>query len=318
VKALILGGLGFIGSNLCRHLLDVDPDVQLTVVDDQSGTIVDWTDLKDRCEVIVGDMRTFTAESRSFDEVWHLASPVGSLGILSRTGEISRDILDLAGHAHEIAAANEATLLYVSSSEVYGRDGQHSETVDLIVPNKHGARMEYSLGKLTAEHMLYNLARDSGVPLRIARPFNCAGPGQSERMGFVIPTFVRAALEGRGLPVHGDGKQRRAFCHVADLVEGLAAVHRTGEAGHLYNVGQPDGVLTISELARFVVARLGSTSPIAHIDPAALHGPHWTEAFDKVPDIDKIRTATGWSPKRDLGVIIDDVASAMLRVDQAA
>lgn len=312
-KALVTGGLGFIGSHLSRRLLERDPDLEVTIVDNLSGTKLDWSRLEGRANIVIGDLRDLTPATHSFDQVWHLASPVGSVGILSATGHLANDILGLAEHAHELAAANRATLIYVSTSEVYGRHGCHQEGTELIVPHRRGARMEYALGKLTAEHVLANRSIDADVPLRIVRPFNCAGPGQSTDLGFVVPTFVRAALDGLDLPVHGDGTARRAFCHVDDMVEGLISVAERGRPGELYNVGQPDEGLTIAELAMRVIRRLGSSSLPVHVDPFEVFGRHWIEAYDKIPDIRRVTSETGWRPHRTLDHIIDDVAADIRR-----
>ncbi len=309
-EVLVTGGLGFIGSQLVRRLLE-QPATRVTIIDNLSGTKTDWSDIDhhEQSRVLIEDLRNVEPGETMYDEVWHLASPVGSVGIIGAAGSIASDILDVASHAHAVAAASRAKLLYVSSSEVYGADGRHDEESDLVVAHRRGARMEYAIGKLGAEHVLYNLASDSGVPLRIVRPFNCAGPGQSQELGFVLPTFVAAALDGRSLPVHGDGTARRAFCHVYDMVEGLMAVQEHGRAQQIYNVGQDEGALTILELARNVIDRLGSASGIAHVDPNVEFGKHWLDAFDKVPAIDRVTADTGWRPSLSLDEIIDDVAA---------
>ncbi len=315
-RVLVTGGLGFIGSNLCRRLLSEQSDIELTIIDDLSGTVTDYSDLAPHAEIVIADQRTLNPFTARFDAVYHLASPVGSLGILGRTGQIASDIIDLASHAQSVAANAGASLLYVSSSEVYGRAGKHSEDIDMVVPPRRGARMEYALGKLTAEHVLYNKCAAQEVDLRMIRPFNCSGPGQSPGLGFVVPTFVSAALAGTPLPVHSNGKQRRAFCHVQDLASGILAVQAQGRAGALYNLGQPSGVVTIRGLAEFIVDRLGSKSKIVHIDPTEKFGPTWIEAFDKIPDISRAQAETGWAPLHDLESIVDDVADHLRRPTQ--
>jgi len=311
-QILVTGGLGFIGSRLVRMLLETQPESHITVIDNLSGTNSTWDEIEiERRSVTIADLRTIDPAAASYDEVYHLASPVGSIGILNATGKIALDILEIASHAQHIAAASGAKLLYVSSSEVYGADGSHDEDTDLVVAHRRGARMEYAIGKLGAEHVLYNLGLSTDVELRIVRPFNCAGPGQSREMGFVVPTFVSAAMAGTPLPVHGDGSARRAFCHVDDMAAGLIAVQDRGKAGEIYNVGQPDGAITILELAERIIARLGSSSTVEFLDPLITFGPHWLDAFDKIPVVDRANQEAEWHPHRSLDQIIDDVAASL-------
>lgn len=320
---LVTGGLGFIGSHLCRALLRAAPEDSLNVVDDLSGTRLDVSRLAVRARVELGDLRRFDPGKRRFDEIYHLASPVGSLGILSRHGRIALDILELADTVARLAARGAPSgaptrLLYLSSSEVYGRDGRHGESVELVVPARRGSRMEYAVGKLGAEHALANLADDGGFALRTVRPFNVIGAWQSERLGFVVPTFLDAALAGRPLGVFGDGRQRRAFCDVSDLVAGLVAVQRRGRAGELYNVGHPGNLVTIGELARRVLALTGSASRVEHVDPVAVYGPRYLEAFDKIPDIAKVTADTGWRPRLGLDEVLGRLVRFHRRGDRAA
>ena len=327
---LVTGGLGFIGSHLCRHLLELAPDDALTVVDDLSGTRLDVSWLASRARVTLVDLRGFDPGDARFDEIYHLASPVGSLGILARHGRIALDILELAGVAARLAArgapnggagggtgGGPTRLLYLSSSEVYGRDGRHGESVELVVPARRGTRMEYALGKLGAEHALANASDDGGFELRTVRPFNVVGPWQSDALGFVVPTFMDAALAGTPLQVFGDGSQRRSFCDVSDLVRGLVAVQRTGREGQVYNVGHPDNVVTIDELAARVLRATGSASAVAHVDPVTVHGPRYLEAFDKIPDIDKVVADTGWRPTLGLDAILARLAGFHARPGRA-
>lgn len=295
-RILVTGGLGFIGYHLCKRLLEVEPESKIVVVDNLSSTRLDYSDLTGRLRVIAQDAQSLPDDMGTFDEVYHLASPVGSLGILKKSGWIARDILGLADKAARIASRSRSRLLYVSSSEVYGRDGQHRESSEQVVPCKRGARMEYALGKLTAEHVLLNLAEEGSFELRIVRPFNAMGEWQSSALGFVIPKFFEAALAGRDLQVYGTGKQLRSFCHVCDLVNGIIQVQAKGQMNNVYNVGQPDNVITIEELALLIRSLCQSRSEVRHVDPVNLYGKRYLEAFDKVPDITKAIEDTGWKP----------------------
>ena len=296
-SVLVTGGLGFIGVHLCRALLRRDPSARLTIVDDLSSTRMDYADLEGRADIHVQDLRTFASRRGRYDVVYHLASPVGSLGILERSGRVGRDILDLAHAAAEIAIASRADLLYLSSSEVYGRDGRHAEEVPKVVEERRGTRMEYALGKLLAEHVLLNLAAEHSFRVRVCRPFNVIGEGQCARAGFVVPTFFERALAGGELPVFGDGAQLRAFCHVEDLVAGVLAVQARGRPDVVYNVGNPAEPVSIRSLADRIVALCDSPSAVVAVDPRSLHGPRYLEAYEKIPDITRVRAETAWAPR---------------------
>lgn len=299
-RILVTGGLGFIGLQLCKQLLKADSRIDLTIIDNLSSTILDYSELQGRAHIHITDMRSLSESNLQFDDIYHLASPVGSVGILKKNGYIASDIIELAHKAARLAKAAGAQLLYLSSSEVYGRDGQHAESIELIVPAKRGARMEYSLGKLTAEHILFNLALNDDFELRVVRPFNVAGEWQSAELGFVIPKFFEAALRGDVLQVYGDGSQRRSFCHVSDLAKGVIAVQNQAASSEIYNVGNPNTITTIDALASTIRTLCQSSSTITHVDPYKLHGKRFIEAFDKIPDITKLTTTSDWQPSLSL------------------
>lgn len=301
---LVTGGLGFIGIHLCAALLDRFKGCQLTVVDNLSSTRVDYSPLVGRAEIHVTDLRHYVPPASGFTDVFHLASPVGSLGILGKHGHIASDILELAHLASDIASTHRARLLYLSSSEVYGRDGQHDESAEQLVPVRYGSRMEYALGKLTAEHVLRNLADNGNYPLRVVRPFNVTGPWQDERLGFVVPQFFKAALSGAPLLVHGDGLQTRSFCDVRDLVAGVIAVNEDGVANRTYNIGNPHNLTSIKALAEKIVRLCKAESPIELIDAQARYGKHYLEAYNKMPVIERAVVDTGWQPVHQLDEVL--------------
>jgi len=299
-QILVSGGLGFIGYHLCKRLLETEPDNSIVVVDNLSSTQLDFSDLIGRVKILTADFRSMPDDMGMFDEIYHLASPVGSLGILEKYGYIAQEILGLAEKAARIAAHSGASLLYVSSSEVYGRDGRHQESAEQIVPCKRGARMEYALAKLTAEHVLLNLAAEGAFKLRIVRPFNAMGEWQSSAIGFVVPKFFEAALNGQELQIFGTGQQVRSFCHVLDLVNGIIQVQVKGRLNNIYNIGHPESIITIEELALAILRLCNSGSKVQYVDPVSLYGNRYIEAFDKVPDIAKAITDTGWRPSISL------------------
>jgi nucleoside-diphosphate-sugar epimerase len=299
-KVLITGGLGFMGQHLARHLLRADPSCRLTIVDNLSSSKINYAWLQNRAEIMIADFRTVSLASRTFTHIYHLASPVGSLGILTRSGYVAKEISDLALRAGELAANNGAALLYVSSSEVYGKAGVQREDDELTVPVQTGTRMEYSLGKLAGEHLLRNLAARFGFRLTVVRPFNALGEGQSARIGFVVPTFFQNALAGKPLPLFNGGNQIRCFCHAEDVARGLVAIQEHGKDRHTYNLGNPDNAVTIRDLALRIRDLCASDSKLETVDPTQRFGVHYLEASAKSPCIDKIKTHTGWTPAIDL------------------
>jgi UDP-glucose 4-epimerase len=308
---LVTGGLGFIGSHLCRALLHDQPGLELTIVDNLSSTQMDYGDLNGRAQIFIQDMLDFES-SQKFQEIYHLASPVGSLGILERNGYVAREILALTYKAVELALASRARLLFVSSSEVYGQDGVSREDAPKIISERQGTRVEYSLGKLLSEHILFNLALEHDLQFKICRPFSVIGAGQSSRIGFVVPTFFERALAGEEIPVFYGGAQRRSFCHVSDAVTAIMAVQQRGRAGHIYNIGNPGAVTSIRGLAEKIVSLCSSKSRIVSVDPQELYGKQYIEAFEKIPNVAKIRQHTGWEPKLDLDASLKEILSCYL------
>lgn len=294
------GGLGFIGSHLCRALLREEPGILITIVDNLSSTEIDYVDLKGKARILIEDLLTFDHKRERFDEIYHLASPVGSVGILARNGFVATEILALMHKVTEIAIATNAQLLYVSTSEVYGHAGVHHEDSPKIAQDKRGTRMEYALGKLLSEHILFNLAIEHDLRFKICRPFCVIGESQSHEIGFVVPTFFRCALAGEEIPVFYGGYQRRSFCHVSDIVAALVAVQRKGQLGTIYNIGNPNNVVSIRGLAERIVKLCSSSSKIVDVDPQKLYGKKFIDSFEKIPDISRVCDHTGWVPRFDL------------------
>jgi UDP-glucose 4-epimerase len=141
----------------------------------------------------------------------------------------------------------------------------------------------------------------------IVRLFNTVGPRQSGEYGNVVPRFVRAALAGAPLEVHGDGTQTRCFCHVRDTVHALADVVERGDTwGEIFNVGSTEPV-TILQLAERVKALTGSASELVFVPYDQVYGQGIEEMFQRIPATDKIRAAIGWEPTITLDETLAEV-----------
>lgn len=315
-NALVTGGFGFLGSHLVERLLN-DPQTRVHVVDNLVTSPIDVDafvkNLKagdrftyDKCSVeqYVGKART----GAKFDEIYHLASVVGPVGVLQHAGKIAKSIIDDTYRVVDLAKHDQARLCDVSTSEVYGggRDGYCSESDAKIITPKVSVRLEYAVAKLASEVALVNMSRSQGLHCAIIRPFNIAGPRQAPKGGFVLPRFIRQAIAGEPLTVYGDGKMIRAFTHVKDVVEGIVLATRRGAPGEIYNVGNPANKISIKELAERIVKAAGSKSAIDFVDPKQLFGPLFEEANDKFPDSDKASRELGWQPKYDLDTVLRD------------
>jgi nucleoside-diphosphate-sugar epimerase len=308
--ALVTGGLGFIGSTLCERLLSLG--MRVTVVDDESSNVIEGSYLTTRFpnavyvkEEISKFLSSKAASELPCDLVIHAASYVGAAGVLSHAGTMAQHMISATGNVIQFCLERQAQLCYFSSSEVYGRSGVLSESLDIRVPPYFNARIEYALAKLTGEAMIANLGR-KGLRATIFRPFNIVGPRQSRAGGFVLPTFVQQALGGKPLTVFASGQQKRAFIDVEDLADLVqSCIGRQGQQVLTVNAGNPRNTVTINDLAKQVVTLLNSRSPIEPVDPETIYGPLYREAesVEKMCDV-SLAQSLGWTPKHGLEQII--------------
>lgn len=307
MTAIVSGGAGFIGSHLVdllaargEHVLVID-DLRNHASKDEPP----YTRWPDHVTWFASSVGATSPDGWFFaDVIYHLAGPVGPVGVLPEAGRIALDIVRDADVVRRWALALGAVLVDVSTSEVYGTAGaSNGEGDPCVFGAEPSARSEYASAKFAAERMLLDTP---GLDVRIVRPFNVAGPRQRPDGGFVLPRFVRQALAGEPLTVYVPGTQRRAFTHVLDIAEGIVLAAERGHAGGVYNLGNPANECDILALAREVVEATGSSSPIEVVDPRDLWGPAFHEAPDKVPDAGRAMLELGWVPKRDRARTIAD------------
>lgn len=315
-RILITGGFGFVGSYLVEALLHEGGNL-VHVVDNMSSSPIDVESFLKRLgrpPQLTWDIQSIAEycangpKNVRFDEIYHLASVVGPVGVLNHSGKITQSITTDTYLVLELARKMGARLCDISTSEVYGggRDGYCSEKDAKIITPKTSVRLEYAVAKLACEISLINTTKVSDLHITIVRPFNIAGARQSPTGGFVLPRFIGQALAGEPITVYGDGRMIRAFTHVADIVDGIVRTCRLGKTGEAYNIGNPINKMSILDLAKRVIELTNSRSEILFVDPKALFGPLFEEANDKFPDADKAASELKWSPKHGIDFIIRD------------
>ena len=311
-KILVTGGFGFLGSHLIEELLQ-DGNNYVHVVDNLSTSplplnyLLKTLKAKERLTHDIKDIIDYYPED-DFDEIYHLASIVGPVGVLKHPGNIVRQTVEDAYHVMWLAQEVKARLLDVSTSEIYGggRDGFCSESMSKIIQPDITVRLEYAIAKLASEIALVNTVRSKNLNAVIVRPFNISGPRQSGKGGFVLPRFVYQAINNQPITVFGKGDQIRAFTHVKDVAVGLINAMKYGVKGEAYNIGNLANKTTILQLAQDVIKHTNSKSEIVFVDPKTIYGDKFAEANDKYPDDTKSALEIGWSPqfsKKD--VIVD-------------
>ena len=308
-KILISGGAGFLGTYSIEKYLEEGYDI--TVIDNFSTAVVKNNDpILDNVKLIENDILNVRwVDLEKYDLILHLASPVGPAGILKHSGKMAKYILEDIYWAIEGAQHNNCPLVFVSTSEIYGYREKAvllKEDGDKLLVGDFKVRNEYSIAKLLAEIVLSNTAKVSDLQYQIIRPFNISGARQLPDAGFVLPTFVTQSLDESDITVFNGGEQIRAFTHVTDIVNGIYLTSQS-DFNEIWNVGEPANQCTILKMAEIVKEKTQTKSDITFVDPKTIHGPLYEEAWDKIPDPEKINKRLGWVANYGVDYIIDDV-----------
>ena len=308
---LVTGGVGFIGSHLTEKLINSGHHV--TVIDNLStGEIQNLNSVIDhpKLKVIIGsvlDGPLMESLIRDVDEIYHLASAVGVKLIMDQPVETIENIYEGTAVVFKFAARYRKKVLLTSTSEVYGKNKEvpFKEDSDRVEGPTHSHRWAYACAKSLDEFLALAHAKTSGLPVVIVRLFNTVGPRQASAYGMVIPNFINAALEDKTLNIYGDGTQTRCFCHVLDVVEALSELMQDKQnEGEVFNVGSIDEI-SISKLADHIISMTKSRSKTNMISYETVYPDGgFEDMLRRVPSIEKINNAIGWSPSKSLDEII--------------
>jgi dTDP-glucose 4,6-dehydratase len=288
-RAVVTGGAGFLGANLCRSLLEKGYDV-VAVDDLSSGSVDHVADLGDRFELIVHDVIDGIPVEGPVDAILHFASAASPPQYLARPLETLAVGSTGTQHALDLARTTGARFLLASTSEIYGDPTEHPQTESYWGNvNSVGPRSVYDEAKRFGEALATAYHQVYGVDTKIARIFNTYGPLLEPDDGRVISNFLAQALDGRKLTVYGDGTQTRSFCYVEDEVAGLLALLDSDWVGPM-NIGNPEEH-TVLEVASLVLEITGSSSEIVH-EPLPP-----TDPVRRCPDITLAKRELGWEPR---------------------
>lgn len=260
-------------------------------------------------EGCVTDVELVDTLMRDCERCLHLASTVGVKLVVAQPLEALRKIVSGADVVISAAARHGNRVLFMSTSEVYGKssNGAVREDSDRVFGSVFKSRWSYAIAKSYGETLAHGYHREHGADTRVARLFNTIGPRQVGDYGMVVPRLVRQAIAGDELTVFGDGSQTRCFLHVRDAAEAIIALSEDDRAaGGVFNIGSRQPI-AIRALAQRIVARAGSSSRITLVPYEEVYDDGFEELGHRLPDLTAVRRVTGWRPLRTLDQALDDV-----------
>ena len=266
---LVTGGAGFIGSHLCKRLID-DGHYVYCLDNLYSGLVSNIEELVNHprftfiAHNVVKSLQLKNEENLIIDEVdeiYHLACPA-SPKAYQKNPIFTLDTNYIGSkNMLELARKNKAKILLTSTSEVYGNPKLHPQVENYFGNvNPIGIRACYDEGKRISETLFFDYYRKYEIPIRVARIFNTYGPNMKNDDGRVITNFINQALHNNDITLYGDGQQTRSFCYVSDMVEGLIKLMDSDVVGPV-NLGNPEEH-TIFYVASYIKRLMNSNSKI--------------------------------------------------------
>lgn len=288
-KILVTGGAGFIGSHLCKKLLDEGNEV--ICLDNF------FTGAKSNVEKLLSNSNFKLIEhdiTEKFEadvtQIYNLACPASPPHYqYDPIKTLKTSVLGIINML-ELAKKCNAKILQASTSEVYGNPLVHPQA-EMYWGNVNpiGIRSCYDEGKRCAETLMMDYHRRYNVDTKIVRIFNTYGPNMSQEDGRVVSNFILQALNNQEITIYGDGSQTRSFCYVDDLVDGLIKMMSSNITGPV-NLGNPSE-RTILDFAKLIIKLIGSSShlnflPLPSDDP-----------IKRRPNISLAEKELNWTPK---------------------
>lgn len=303
-RVLVTGGAGFIGSHFVKFVLQSHPDWHIINLDKLSyaGNLENLTDLPDpnRHQFIKGDITDHEIVSRIWNEGVDIVVNFAAETHVDRSILWADDFIktDVLGAFTLLEAARQfgvKRFIQISTDEVYGsiESGSFSENSPL------NPRNPYSASKAGADRLAFAYFATHNVPAIITRCSNNFGPNQYPEK--FIPLFITNALEGKPLPLYGDGRNVRDWIYVKDHCAAVDFLISNGKSGETYNIAGGNEVENI-EIARRIVRKLGKPeSLIQLVKDRPGHDRRYSLDAGKL-------AALGWRPQRDFASALDTTA----------
>ena len=293
-KILVTGGAGFIGSHLCKKLIEQGNDV-ICIDNYFTGTKENIAELFNNpyFEAIRHDI-CFPLYVE-VDEIYNLACPASPIHYQHDPVQTTKTTVHGAINMLGLAKRVNARILQASTSEVYGDPAEHPQKEDYWGNvNPIGPRSCYDEGKRCAETLFFDYQRQHDLDIKVVRIFNTYGPNMHPNDGRVVSNFIVQALTNQDITVYGNGEQTRSFCYVDDLINGM--IKMMSSAKGIYgptNLGNPIEYKII-ELAEMIIKLTNSKSKIINKDLPT------DDPVRRKPDISRAKKDINWEPNIDV------------------
>ena len=297
MRLLVTGGAGFLGSHLCRNL--INRGIFIVCLDNfYTGEQDNISDLVSNPLFALQRSDVRNPIDIAVDGILNLACPASPIHYQKNPVDTLTTNVQGAINVLDLAKGLGVRVLQASTSEIYGdpTESPQRETYWGNV-NPIGIRSCYDEGKRAAETLFFDYHREFGVDIRVARIFNTYGPGMAMQDGRVVSNFIVQALTNQDITIYGNGEQTRSLCYVDDLIAGLVSLFFTDDIIGPVNLGNPDPI-SMNDLAEEIITLTKSKSKIQYLP---LPG---DDPVQREPDISLAKERLSWAPKipRDQGL----------------
>ena len=308
---LVTGGAGFIGSHLCKTLLEFGHNV-ICLDNLFTGSINNISDLRDNLnfEFVKHDI-TEPYFRDNIDEIYNLACPASpkhyQYNPIKTVKTCTIGVINMLG----LAKKNNAKILQASTSEVYGDPNIHpqDESYNGNV-NPIGLRSCYDEGKRCSETLFMDYHREHNLNIKIIRIFNTFGPNMAKNDGRVVSNFIMQAIRNEEITIYGDGNHTRSFQYVDDLIDAMIKMMDTNNnfIGPI-NIGNPHEI-SVNKLASTILRLTNSKSQIIFKDIPE------DDPKRRNPDINLAKNKLNWTPYYSLEAGLSNTINYFKKINE--